>query len=379
MRFVMSKQFSFIENDFEVILSYAHTLLPGIEKVIAVYYDEPTDSLLSKIVEKPKENTPVRNYSIVDSKDVLARYRAENTRFNWFKKDDLPFDLPKSKENTSDIFTEVENIVLLLKFRSEKDKLNDLLFLYFKPNLSNFKLSRDDRPLSTENKSIIASLLHSFLNTLKDQNKNNRAILKSVNENTKALINEAAALREELNRTKLNYSESLINLCLQYVKGYSETNRKTYKLSEGALKKIQTFKGNIYHLKSIIANTITYIDNLNFENGMEEILIREWHINLENYQVQETTNSSQYTLEGNYLKTLHLLDKYENAAQSVISKNDNLTSINVGKACPDPISAPAITDSLRKHKKKILYLFDKYPEKWEMLRRDFRPVRNLSQ
>jgi len=54
-----------------------------------------------------------------------------------------------------------------------------------------------------------------------------------------------------------------------------------------------------------------------------------------------------------------------------------MTSINVGTACPVPITAPAISDSLKKHKDQINYLFDKYPDKWEVIRRGFRPVKNL--
>ncbi|MBL6950397.1 MAG: hypothetical protein ISR57_07110, partial [Bacteroidales bacterium] len=55
----------------------------------------------------------------------------------------------------------------------------------------------------------------------------------------------------------------------------------------------------------------------------------------------------------------------------------SLTSVNVGKEFPTPISAPAITDALRKHKKRIIHLFDQYPEKWEIIRHEFRPIQNI--
>jgi hypothetical protein len=41
-----------------------------------------------------------------------------------------------------------------------------------------------------------------------------------------------------------------------------------------------------------------------------------------------------------------------------------------------PISAPAITESLGKSRDLIRQLLEKYPEKWEIIRRDFKPLLN---
>jgi len=54
-----------------------------------------------------------------------------------------------------------------------------------------------------------------------------------------------------------------------------------------------------------------------------------------------------------------------------------LTGTNVGKACPVPISAPAISDALYNHKSKIINLMKTYPDKWDVIRTDFRPLKNV--
>jgi hypothetical protein len=42
-----------------------------------------------------------------------------------------------------------------------------------------------------------------------------------------------------------------------------------------------------------------------------------------------------------------------------------------------PVSAPAITDALGKNRDFVRLLLEKYPEKWETIRSDFKPLLNL--
>jgi hypothetical protein len=78
-----------------------------------------------------------------------------------------------------------------------------------------------------------------------------------------------------------------------------------------------------------------------------------------------------------YEKTWMLLDKLENAAQEVKANNKKLIRENVGIHCPTPITAPAITDAVKKHYAKIIYLMKKYPDRWTIIRNEFRPVKKL--
>jgi hypothetical protein len=41
-----------------------------------------------------------------------------------------------------------------------------------------------------------------------------------------------------------------------------------------------------------------------------------------------------------------------------------------------PISAPAITESLGKSREIIRQLLEKYPDKWETIRKEFKPLLN---
>jgi len=54
-----------------------------------------------------------------------------------------------------------------------------------------------------------------------------------------------------------------------------------------------------------------------------------------------------------------------------------LTGKNVGSHCDKPISAPAISDALKKHRSEIIALFEQYPDQWPIIRKDFAPIRNI--
>ncbi|MCF8235808.1 MAG: hypothetical protein K9G67_12585 [Bacteroidales bacterium] len=371
----MLNQFSFIRHDLEVVMHHAASFLPGIEKVMAVYFNKQADTIQAIMRENPEKNQEIRLVSLHENRDVINRMRTGRASFNWFSKEDLSFELIPEKNNHKELFSETENLVLMLRFQNPDDKLFDLLFIYFRKNLSSFGLSRSDRPLSTENKNIIATLLHNSFQTQFSISTENRKIYRIINENLKSLVNEAAYLKGKLSNTQTYYGESILNLSKAYLKEKSNETGKNYILEESAEKKLSGFKGNINHLHAIINQSVIYLSNMYPEK--EEIVLREWDINLENYQAEEDEEKSRFLSDTRYLKTISLLDRLETAARKLSGEHKRLTGNNVGKTMPNSISAPAISDSLKKHKKKILLLFEKYPDKWELIRERFKPVQNL--
>ncbi|MCD4771874.1 MAG: hypothetical protein K8R41_00670 [Bacteroidales bacterium] len=371
----MSSNFSFIGNNFENILKSSGFMLPGIEKLVAIYHNEISGKTEAKYVIRQEANV-LNELSIKDYYHEIQNLRSEKQNYNWYKKDELPFETEKLTSELN-IFTEIENIVLLIRLKNDIDGKFDLLFIYFNDNVSNFGVSRSDKSLSTEIKTIIGFLLYNNFKSLLNTNKQNKSILKSINENTRSLIRQTTILKSEISHTRKNYGESLINVSVQYLMEFSSNSEKSYKFSKDALDKISEFTGNINNLKSIIRKSITYVDNVYFDNNDDEIIIHACHINLYNYEVQTEVEENEFKIDDRYTKTILLLDKYERAAKKVLSEGKNLTSENLGKACPNQITAPAISFALKKYKKKIFHLFKIYPDKWEKIREEFRPVKNL--
>ncbi|MCC6720575.1 MAG: hypothetical protein IT243_00105 [Bacteroidia bacterium] len=87
--------------------------------------------------------------------------------------------------------------------------------------------------------------------------------------------------------------------------------------------------------------------------------------------------SSKNNKPANTNKTEVMLDKYESVAEILISKNLSVLGKNIALHCTPPISPPALTDSINKHKKRIIYCLNNYPSRWILLRKHYKPIKNL--
>jgi len=53
-----------------------------------------------------------------------------------------------------------------------------------------------------------------------------------------------------------------------------------------------------------------------------------------------------------------------------------MISSRIGQTMEPPVSAPAITDALGKIQDILPLILEKYPDKWELIRKDFKPLLN---
>ena len=351
--------------------------MPGIKKIITTHFDSSKYRITGILTENENGEYTTRELNIDTALPSLQRYMEEKSPFSWLSVQSLPFNIEKSTDKlTIDIFSELQNIVLLIRIPDELNQLNDLIFLYLNENPSNFGVTNTVNPLTTDNKSIIAFLLHNTIKTFINEQNENREILKSANMRTRQVIATTETLKQDMECTKDNYGLSLVKLCQNYIKDWSVRNRKKYILSAGALDRIKKYKGDLKNLDEIIEETISYVDNLYF--GMQgEIEITEWHIHFDPVTGGKITAKPEVAKEDKYAKTIALLDKLEKAALQVKSKRLKLTGTNVGAACANPITAPAISDALYNHRGKINNLIKSYPENWEIIKSEFRPVMNI--
>ena len=372
--------FSFIENPVEHILKCAPTLLPGIEKVIAIYYCNETNEINAKYIsDNLSKEKKIEELAFEDRNGIIDKLRKNNSYFNWLKKEDTPFEIHQKKKHIQmDVFHELENTVLLIGFFNENDKKHDLFFFYFNQSLSNFGVSGADKSLTSDNKKIIGFILYNSIKTIIDTSKEDLRIFNSYNENTKSLIKKHSQIKDDLEHSKNNYGLNLIELCKSFLKEFNENNSQfNYILTDDALNKIKTYNGDISVLKTAIQKSIEYVNNLYFDSSETDIYISEDYLNFENTGAGKASKPQEVQLYDRYSKTIMLLDKLENAARDVVAKNMDITSVNVGLACSTPITAPAISDAIKKHRNKIIHLLYKYPDNWKLIRMEFRPVRNV--
>jgi len=378
LKIFLMENYSFIDHPIEKLHQIIPGLLPGIEKIITVYRDETRGRIVGQLSENKNHMYKKSELNIDDNiLVILERLMEEKNPYDWHSQQNLPFDIDvKSSYPSIGLFQELQNIILLIRIPDSNHDRSDLVFLYLNENQSNFGLTNSNKPLTTDHKTIIASVLNNSIRAFVNLQKQDKQILKTNNQRTRLIIGQTESLKSDMQRTKENYGISLVKLCQQIIKEWSAKNGKNYKLSAGALDKIKNYKGDIKDLEVIIAETLAYADSLNVEHT-SNIDILEWHIVFDIPADKKHERIEVRSSDDQYARTISLLDRLENAALVAKSKQLKLTGTNVGNSFQQPITAPAISDALYNHKSNINSLVKMYPERWETIRTDFRPLKNI--
>jgi len=370
--------FSFIGDEFENVFHYSDLFLPGIEKIAGIYFSQRDRQI--RILSRKRDHDIEDSFDEVlqrpENMVMIQKFRTENHQFAWIRKEDLPFEFSPQRLTVPTIFTELDNVILVLRFKNDTDKLNDLLLIYFNQNLGNFGLNKADKVLTADHKIIIGHLLYYQFKSFLQLNLSNRRLLRTLNNGVRAVISDNISLKEQLNQIQARYGDNMINMAQQHLQDLSKEYDRTYILTDEALNKIKDFKGNLKHLPVILQNAIVFTENLLMLSEEEVVKIHSYSLDFDSYQVIEKTEQFTRKIDSRQSRAMQLLDKLEMAAIGLKNKNIAIISSKVGQALDPPVSAPAITESLGKNRDLIRQLLEKYPDKWETIRKEFKPLIN---
>lgn len=371
----MSGVYSFIKHPIVHLLEISGMVVTGIEKCIALYFDEGSDSFQGKVIHKPSTNNLIEDLHFTDI-ELVKKLRMQAPGYNWQTSNNLPFETPKNSKIQLDIFDEYENVILCLSFPCESmpDQVN-LVYLYLNKNKANFGIASSDTPLNTKEKSIIGQLTYNSFKVFYSQALNDRMVLKQTNERGVNLQSQNESLQKELFALKNAHKISKLSLAQKIIQELSQSHQLSISFDASAKEKISNCSASIDELRSVLEASVLHAINTKFGLGTNSIELNEWDIEFS--EGAAIINVANKSMPERYHKTLQLLDKLENAAKIVVENNHKLTSENVGNACPTPISAPAISDALKNHHKKVQNLLNDYPDRWPLIKNEFRPVKNI--
>ena len=378
----MKRSFSFSEQPVLFLLQKFPSLLPGIEKVVSIYYDKENEQLSANTIRKEKDDYVLEETKVDDADGKLQKFRTDSAPYLWMQPDDIPFEILSKERVQLSIFNEFNNNILLLRSLNEFDDCYDLFFVYFNHDLSNFGVVNSKRSLSTENKVIIGHLLKNAIETYLKNLKEDRELFISLSENNQTVINELNQSRKELAIIKEKNKDGIIHLCKSYLIDLSKEYGHNFQFSDEAITKLREYDGDLGLTRIILEKAVQYAQTMQLNGNVKDIIISDYHlifISKPGNKNVEILPVNQHTADipARYNKTFLFLNKLENAAQTVKSKNLLLTSVNVGGEFPSPITPSAITDALKNHQSKILYLFKELPHRWQIIRSEFRPVQNI--
>ncbi|MDO9512302.1 MAG: hypothetical protein Q7J34_11130 [Bacteroidales bacterium] len=379
----MSKGFIFSMHYMENMLRFAFSMLPNLQKGIAVFRNEKEGGLNALLLEATQrqhnpgfldESLEILNINPYQS--YFSKKLEEKTDLMWLSTSDLPF-IVTSTQRKIDVFSELENTILQIRFQSGDQSDPGLLYLFFNPRMANLGLAHAEKPLGADHKALIEQMVQRALYTYSSVLLHEQSVFDSISANTRNLINELVDTRSEIKKTREVFGTSILTLCEEYLNQFSIEKSIQAVYTPAARDKLSNYSGSISNLKQIISKAFVFAlfvaDN---HQSTNRIAIDDWHLDLraETVDIQDKTMSPSGIRNH---KTFLLLDKLEGAAVNVLASRLPLTGDNVGKACPQPVSAPAISDSIKKHKIRIIQLLELHPDKWPIIRQQFKPITNI--
>jgi hypothetical protein len=342
-------------------------LFPGATRIVAMYYSPEYSGIKTIGKEFNSLNESVINQEL--QLTSFEKYRHQRPRYSWVEADQSE---NKDVNKQLQIQREYKKHSLLIRFPNASDGLSDIILVSFKNESQIFRMSENQQKLSTEMKQTVASVYVRSLDVIKKQiedDKNIDSIIQAHRANTKS---EESANIKELSRVK-NLQNTLVRSIL---------NRKTKELTHDLIINVEwdttaiDYISEHLHSVSEIENSIekALILALNEANeNSDQIMITRMHVS--SFANQNEAKSSQQ-VDTRYHRSISLLDRYEQAAVEVIKNKLRLTGNRLGEHMNPPISAAAISDAIRKHGSKITYLLNTYPQRWSILRSNFRPIQN---
>lgn len=357
----MINRYSFLNHPFYFVLANASQMVMGLEKGIAVFYNEKTRSTeVLQFVDK------IEVLNIADE-NYIDNLRKSKEKFNWIKQEQVPFEVSNDEFGQLSFDDEKKNSVLELRFLNEHDNRYDVLYLYFKSNISNFKLANSNEAMAVAVKEVIERLLYQQINILIKENKLNSSVHRKISKSFNHVDLQAEI--ERIRKEKTKQSAEFYNYILQKL---LVNEQFEVVLSNGAISKLDSLNISLEKIEQVLQDSLEVIVNKFGVFSFYEILAED--IVVETIMRQSISTSIKQEQLG---KTAKFLDKYEAAAKLLNAKNEKITGLNIGANCSPEVSPAAISDVLKKHSKKITVLLNTYPDKWVTIRKEFKPLRNI--
>ncbi len=355
-------QFHFKKSLPEVLSLALLRAFPGIDKIWLI--SEEPDSESFKLQESNQQNPTPQLVQKVE----IKKSNFLNTKhfYRWISLDETPLSDDKDTRRQFNIFDEYKNRILHLYIPERENGF--MLFYIFFSNEQAVSGPHADNRLSTENKQLVAhTIYHMLLHEIERHQSDNKV---------------AAGIQKMQSRmAKHQGNRHLQDFVKSYIADYLSSVQHDYgisiKISDDALNYLTDQPVKPDEVKQLLNEAISWGINFSDIASNGEFTIEASHVvTISNYTDKESFVNDKIH-DSKFSRTYELLEKLEKAAQKVVQNNQKLTGHNVGQAFEHAITAPAITDALKKHAKKAQMLIKLYPGRWPIIRKQFKPLLNV--
>lgn len=366
-------RYTFIEHPLSYLSDNLRNFIPGVTEAYAAYCTPDKEVVLKCFTENGANKLSLKN-----KVHLLQKARKNKAAHAWFRKDMLPFlnetsvTGVKNKKKIQQLTLEDEddNNYLCLKFISPFDRMFDMLIIKV-PHAGIFGMSKGTK-ITTQQKATIGNLLYNVIAARIKEEYNNLETHNLVLHN---LQNQKITLentKEENLLLKENYKKSLQHFMNSLVTQINKEMSISIALSEDAKEFIISKITDLETIEKAIRGAVHMALNLTI-NYSSTLLIETEHISIEE---RKHIDVAVYKND-KYSNIIEMLDKYEIAAGKAHQREWKINGNTVSDLCEPKITPSAITFNLKKYKKPINTLLERYDDKWPLLRTYFKPLKNI--
>ena len=366
-------RYTFIEHPLSYLSDNLKHYIPGVTEAYAAYCTPDREVVLKCFNNNRTSKTPLKNKVY-----LLQKARKNKAPHAWLRKDMLLFlnefsdNEEKNKKKIQQLTLEDEddNNYLCLKFISPFDRMFDMLIIKV-PHAGIFGMSKGTK-ITTQQKATIGNLLYNvFAARIKEEYNNletHNLVLHNLQNQKTSLENT----KEENLLLKENYKKSLQHFMNSLVGQINKEMAISIALSEDAKDFIISKITDLETIEKAIKGAVHMALNLTI-NYSSTLIIEPQHISIEERKHVEVAVYKN----DKYSNIVEMLDKYEIAASKAHQREWKINGNTVSELCEPKITPSAITFNLKKYKKPINTLLERYDDKWPLLRTYFKPLKNV--
>jgi hypothetical protein len=373
-------QLSFLHNEFAHTGLQMLNHLKGVRKAYVMCYEEKERE--QSILMFTDEGFQKLSLTELQKLEII-RWREKKFQTEWLLPSEWPFEKKVDEQRIGlqrNLLEEEERNILVLSSGNLFDHRNDLLFIHFEQHLNHFGLQLSGKKLNAEHKQIVQELLHGQLLGHIEELRQNRAIYSRIVGNRSHIQKQLADAKRELEHRDEFFRRHIIQMVDQWLDQLGHHLPYRFQMSDEALERVFEYKGSIQALEKAIRQAAEVACNTAYgESGLLQIGAEDLELSLEEEMENHKTPSAKtHNIRiDRYASTEDILDRYEQAARKAQEQGEKIIGRIVGEYCSPSITNAAITDSIRKHKLRILELFKRYPTRWQVIRTEFKSITKL--
>jgi hypothetical protein len=220
---------------------------------------------------------------------------------------------------------------------------------------------------------VLSNLLSSILHTEHKQSIEESEILKRLSRHNSHTLDKIESLESQLSTAENLYSSAISSIIHEFLKSFENEWNISFEIDQQLVKYFAREKTSLSVIQEQVESIATLAYHLNY--GSSKIELGEAYIHSLSSKEQPIRMSNATSEEDD--KIIQLLNRYEHAALKINELGGTLNAKEIAMRLDPPVTPPAITDAVKKNKRKINYLLRQYPNRWKLIRKAIRPIQHL--